>query len=45
MVWEMVWVTRPGGTLANDVWDYAGGMQMLRYFWDAAITASPQKAE
>ena len=33
---EMARVTRPGGTVAAYVWDYAGGMQMLRLFWDAA---------
>jgi len=33
---DMVRVTRPGGTVAAYVWDYAGGMQMLRLFWDAA---------
>jgi len=35
---EMVRVIRPGGTVAAYVWDYAGGMQMLRLFWDAACT-------
>jgi trans-aconitate methyltransferase len=25
------------GTVAAYVWDYAEGMQMLRYFWDAAV--------
>jgi SAM-dependent methyltransferase len=30
-------VTRAGGTIAAYVWDYAGEMQMMRYFWDAAI--------
>ena len=25
---------RPGGTLAAYVWDYAGRMAWLRYFWD-----------
>lgn len=30
-------VVRPGGTIALYVWDYAGGMQMLRYFWDVAV--------
>ncbi len=30
-------VTRRGGTVAAYVWDYAGEMQMLRRFWDAAI--------
>jgi SAM-dependent methyltransferase len=34
---EMVRLTRPGGTVAAYVWDYAEGMQMLRLFWDAAI--------
>src|ERR1043166_9514524 len=37
MVGEMVRVTRPGGTVAAYVWDYAGGMQMLRLFWDVAL--------
>lgn len=34
---EMLRVTRPGGTIGIFVWDYAEGMQMLRYFWDAAV--------
>ena len=34
---EMVRTTRAGGVVAVYVWDYAGQMQMLRYFWDAAI--------
>lgn len=29
-------VTVPGGTVAAYVWDYSGGMQFLRLFWDAA---------
>jgi SAM-dependent methyltransferase len=36
MLREMARVTRPGGTVAVYVWDYADGMQMIRYFWDAA---------
>lgn len=28
--------TRPGGSIAAYVWDYAEGMQMMRVFWDAA---------
>ena len=37
MAGEMVRVTRPGGTVAAYVWDYAGGMQMIRLFWDVAL--------
>ena len=33
---EMRRVTRAGGTLAAYVWDYAGEMQLMRRFWDAA---------
>src|SRR5262249_20251451 len=29
--------TRPGGTVAAYLWDYAGKMEMLRFFWDAAV--------
>jgi hypothetical protein len=31
--------------LAPYVWDYAGGMQMMRHFWDAAIAVSPDDAK
>lgn len=34
---EMFRVTRLGGTGSAYVWDYAGEMQMIRRFWDAAI--------
>ncbi|MHB8114155.1 MAG: class I SAM-dependent methyltransferase [Bellilinea sp.] len=34
---EMLRVTKPGGTAGIFLWDYAAGMQMLRYFWDVAI--------
>jgi SAM-dependent methyltransferase len=37
MLAEMRRVTKDGGTVAIYVWDYAGGMQMMRHFWDAAI--------
>jgi SAM-dependent methyltransferase len=37
MAREMVRVTRPGGRVAAYVWDYAGGMQMIRHFWDVAL--------
>ena len=33
---EMVRATRTGGIAAAYVWDYAGQMQFMRYFWDAA---------
>ena len=41
---EMRRVTRPGGTVAACVWDYAGEMTMLRTFWDAAIAVDPARA-
>ncbi len=34
---EMIRVVRPGGIVALYVWDYAGHMQIMRYFFDAAI--------
>jgi len=34
---EMKRVARTGGTVAVYVWDYAGEMQLMRYFWDAAV--------
>ena len=37
MAREMARVTRPGGKVAAYVWDYAGGMQMMRHFWDVAV--------
>ena len=37
-VGEMCRVVRPGCTVAVFVWDYASGMEMLRYFWDGATT-------
>jgi trans-aconitate methyltransferase len=41
MAHEMVRVTKPGGKVAAYVWDYAGGMEVMRQFWDAAISISP----
>jgi SAM-dependent methyltransferase len=35
-------VVRPQGTVAAYVWDYAGEMQLMRYFWDAATTLHPE---
>jgi SAM-dependent methyltransferase len=38
---EMVRVVHKGGTVAAYVWDYAGQMQLLRFFWDAASALDP----
>lgn len=38
---EMRRVTRAGGTVAVYVWDYAGKMDFLRHFWDAAVELKP----
>jgi SAM-dependent methyltransferase len=42
---EMVRVTRPGGVVAVYVWDYAGRMELMRHFWDAAAALDPAAAE
>ena len=34
---EMIRVAIPGATIGIFVWDYAEGMEMLRYYWDAAV--------
>jgi ubiquinone/menaquinone biosynthesis C-methylase UbiE len=39
---EMRRVVTPGGTLASCTWDYAGGMRMLRTFWETAVELDPQ---
>jgi ubiquinone/menaquinone biosynthesis C-methylase UbiE len=31
-------VTKPGGRISAAVWDYGGGMRMLRAFWDGAVS-------
>jgi SAM-dependent methyltransferase len=41
---EMIRVTRPGGRIATYLWDFAGGMQLARNFWDAAIALDPAAA-
>jgi SAM-dependent methyltransferase len=41
---EMVRVTSSGGTIAAYVWDYAGKMELMRYFWDAAVELNPEVA-
>ena len=45
MAAEMVRVTRPGGTVGAYVWDYGGGMQMMRHFWDVAVQLNPQDSK
>lgn len=42
---EMRRVTRPGGTIAAYLWDYAGEMQLIRRFWDAAAMVDPDAAQ
>ncbi|WP_163268919.1 class I SAM-dependent methyltransferase [Chelativorans alearense] len=42
---EMRRVVRPGGSLAVYVWDYAGEMQLMRRFWEAAVTLDPAARE
>jgi len=39
---EMARVTRPSGTIAAYVWDYAEKMELLRLFWNAAVALNPQ---
>jgi ubiquinone/menaquinone biosynthesis C-methylase UbiE len=41
---EMARVTRPGGVVAGCVWDYGGGMTMLRVFWESAVALDPERA-
>src|SRR5687767_14318646 len=41
---EMARVTREGGVVAGCVWDYGGGMTMLRTFWEAAVALDAERA-
>ena len=45
MIAEMARVVRTGGMVALYVWDYAGKMQMLRHFWNAASALDPEARE
>lgn len=38
---EMARAVRPRGMAAAYVWDYAGKMELMRYFWDAAVAVDP----
>lgn len=42
---EMARVVRPGGVVAAYVWDYAGKMELMRYFWNAAAALDPAARE
>ncbi len=42
---EIARVLVPGGSLLAYLWDYGGGMQMLRSAWDAAIALDPTASE
>ncbi len=41
---EMTRAVRPGGLVAAYVWDYAGKMQFMRHFWNAAAALDPAAA-
>lgn len=38
---EVARVVRPGGRVSACVWDFDEGMEMLRAFWDAALSVDP----
>ncbi|HEU4629771.1 MAG TPA: class I SAM-dependent methyltransferase [Gemmatimonadaceae bacterium] len=42
---EMARVARADGVVAVYVWDYADGMQLMRYFWDAAAALDARARE
>ena len=42
---EMLRVIKPGGTIGIFLWDYADGMKMLRYFWDAVVELNSKAKE
>lgn len=44
MVAEMARAGRPGSTVALYVWDYAGGIELMRHFWNAATALDPTAA-
>lgn len=45
MVAEMRRAVRRNGTIALYVWDYAGKMQFMRHFWNAAAALDPAAAD
>jgi SAM-dependent methyltransferase len=42
---EMTRVAAPNGLVSACVWDYAGRMELLRWFWDSAGAVDPGAAE
>jgi len=42
---NMAQAVKRGGVVAAYVWDYAGRMEMIRHFWEAAIAIDPTAAE
>ncbi len=42
---EMCRIVQPGGTVALYVWDYAGEMQLMRYFWNGVTELFSHGAE
>jgi SAM-dependent methyltransferase len=42
---EMRRTARAGGVIGSYVWDYAGKMELMRYFWDAAVALDPAAAD
>jgi SAM-dependent methyltransferase len=44
-VFEMTRALRPGGIVAVYIWDYAGEMQLMRRFWEAAAALDPAAYE
>jgi SAM-dependent methyltransferase len=43
-LFEMARVSVNGGTIGAYVWDYAGKMEFMRIFWDAAVELDPEAA-
>jgi len=39
---EMARVTVGGGAIGAYIWDYAEKMEIIRYFWDAAVELNPE---
>ena len=44
-VQEMVRAVRPAGLVTAYVWDFASKMELMRYFWDAAVALDPAAVE